>query len=123
MGANITDYIREAHRCLHLDGLLHIWEHTAYLGDVGVFCAVLGKLGFKVMTPEAHGAFTFIEAFRTRRSRTPRHCCRSESTRGDRHLTQTLRALRLEGSYGSPRAMPMRSRREAAPRRARTRAT
>lgn len=28
MGANFTDYVRVARRCLHLDGWLHIWEPT-----------------------------------------------------------------------------------------------
>jgi SAM-dependent methyltransferase len=38
MGTNFTDYIREAHRCLRLDGYLHIWEPTSYFDDVGAFC-------------------------------------------------------------------------------------
>lgn len=30
MGSNFTDYIREAHRCLHIDGHLHTWEAVSY---------------------------------------------------------------------------------------------
>lgn len=64
MGANATDYIREAHRCLRLDGRLHIWEPTSYFEDIGAFCGKLGKLGFDVMAPESEGVFTRIYALR-----------------------------------------------------------
>ena len=36
MGTNFTDYIREAHRCLRLDGSLHLWEPASYFDDVEV---------------------------------------------------------------------------------------
>lgn len=71
MGANFTDYIREAHRCLRLDGWLHIWEPTAYFEDVLAFAAKLGKLGFDVMTPEVEGAFTRIYAVRNAKKPDP----------------------------------------------------
>lgn len=64
MGANFTDYIREAHRCLHLDGWLHIWEPKSYFDDVLKFASKLGRLGFDVMTPETEGAFVRIYAVR-----------------------------------------------------------
>jgi len=67
MGANFTDYIREAHRCLRLDGWLHIWEPKSYFEDVLKFCSQLGRLGFDVMTPETEGAFIRIYAVRNAR--------------------------------------------------------
>ena len=56
MGSNFTDYVREARRCLHLDGWLHIWEPASYFDDVVKFCSKLGRLGFDVMAPESEGA-------------------------------------------------------------------
>lgn len=64
MGSNFTDYIREARRCLRLDGWLHIWEPANYFEDVQKFCARLGKLGFDVLAPETQGAFVRIYAAR-----------------------------------------------------------
>jgi hypothetical protein len=64
MGANFTDYVREARRCLHLDGWLHIWEPASYFEDVTKFCAQLGRLGFDVMAPQTEGAFVRIYAVR-----------------------------------------------------------
>jgi hypothetical protein len=64
MGKNFTSYIREAHRCLRLDGALHIWEPTSYFDDVSKFTAGLGRLGFDVMAPDTAGAFTRIYAIR-----------------------------------------------------------
>ncbi len=71
MGANATDYIREAHRCLRLDGWLHIWEPASYFDDVLAFCAQLGKLGFDVMAPETEGVFTRIYAVRNAKKPAP----------------------------------------------------
>ena len=39
MGSNFTDYIREARRCLRLDGELHIWEPAKYFDDLTKFCS------------------------------------------------------------------------------------
>lgn len=64
MGANYTDYIREAHRCLRLDGQLHIWEPKSHFDDVRAFAAQLRRLGFDVLTPETEGAFVRIYAMR-----------------------------------------------------------
>jgi hypothetical protein len=64
MGVNFTDYVREAHRCLRLDGQLHIWEPASYFDDVLKFCSKLARLGFDVMTPETEGAFIRIYAVR-----------------------------------------------------------
>ncbi len=64
MGANFTDYVREAHRCLRLDGWLHIWEPASYFDDVTKFCSQLGRLGFDVVEPQTEGAFVRIYAAR-----------------------------------------------------------
>jgi SAM-dependent methyltransferase len=71
MGTNFTDYIREAHRCLRLDGYLHLWEPTSYFDDVGKFTSALAKLGFDVMAPESAGAFTRIYAVRNAKKPDP----------------------------------------------------
>ncbi|HVY49527.1 MAG TPA: hypothetical protein VHB21_26725, partial [Minicystis sp.] len=62
MGANFTDYVREAHRCLRLDGHLHIWEPASYFDDVDGFCDGLSRVGFEVMEPRKQGAFMRIRA-------------------------------------------------------------
>ncbi len=64
MGSNFTHYLREAHRCLRLDGQLHIWEPASYFEDVDKFCSGLARLGFDVMTPKQEGAFMRIQAMR-----------------------------------------------------------
>lgn len=64
MGSNFTNYIREAHRCLRLDGWLHIWEPKNYFEDVLKFASKLARLGFDVMAPETEGAFVRIYAAR-----------------------------------------------------------
>lgn len=71
MGANATDYIREAHRCLRLDGWLHIWEPASYFDDVSALCAKVGRLGFDVMAPETEGVFTRIYAVRNAKKPDP----------------------------------------------------
>jgi SAM-dependent methyltransferase len=72
MGANFTDYLREAHRCLRLDGWLHVWEPTNYFPDgVAKFCSKLGKLGFDVLAPETEGAFVRIYAARNAKKADP----------------------------------------------------
>jgi hypothetical protein len=65
MGANFTDYVREAHRCLVLDGALHIWEAASYFDDVRKFAAGIAKLGFEVAAPVTEGAFVRIYAHKT----------------------------------------------------------
>lgn len=71
MGSNFTDYVREAHRCLRLDGWLHLWEPTAYFDDVTKFCSKLRRLGFDVMAPESEGPFTRIYAIRNSKKAEP----------------------------------------------------
>jgi len=60
MGANFTDYVREAHNCLRLDGTIHIWEAASYFDDMPTFCAALGRLGFEVTSPNTEGAFVRV---------------------------------------------------------------
>lgn len=62
MGSNFTDYIREAHRCLRLDGVLHVWEPASYFDDIKQFCADLQRLGFDVFSPSQQGLFMWIRA-------------------------------------------------------------
>lgn len=64
MGANFTEYLREAHRCLRVDGELHIWEPASYFEDVEQFCADLGHLGFDVLSPRKEGLFMRIRALK-----------------------------------------------------------
>ena len=67
MGHNFTDYLREAHRVLKIDGQLHIWEDTSRFRDVTHFCTSLEQLGFKTFPPEEKGKFTHITATKTAR--------------------------------------------------------
>ncbi len=46
IGANFTDYLREAHRLLRLDGQLHIYEATTRFNDREQFARDLAALGF-----------------------------------------------------------------------------
>jgi hypothetical protein len=71
MGTNFADYLREAHRCLRLDGWLHIWEPASYFDDVGKFCSRLSRLGFDVMAPQTEGAFVGIYAVRNAKKPDP----------------------------------------------------
>lgn len=64
MGHNFSDYLREAHRCLRLDGALHIWEPVSYFDDAAAFCADLQRLGFDVMSPTKQGLFLRIRALK-----------------------------------------------------------
>ena len=62
MGANFTDYLREAHRCLGTDKRLHIWEPASYFEDPDAFCDDLRRLGFDVFRPQKQCLFLFIRA-------------------------------------------------------------
>ncbi len=72
MGSNFTDYIREAHRCLRIDGWLHIWEAASYFDDVKAFCSALGRLGFEVTSPSTEGAFVRIYALKSNKKPDPK---------------------------------------------------
>jgi len=67
MGANFTDYLREAHRALKLDGILHVWEATSRFDDAGRFARDLRRLGFAGVSHEEVGRFTHIRASKERR--------------------------------------------------------
>ncbi len=60
MGANFTDYLREAHRCLKFSGELHIWEAASRFDDPVAFCRQLERLGFEPSVPVTEGAFIRI---------------------------------------------------------------
>lgn len=65
MGANFTDYLREAHRTLKRDGVLFVWEARSRFDDPAALCHDLERLGFKVYVPEERGQFVFIEGRKT----------------------------------------------------------
>ena len=67
MGSNFTDYIREAHRTLKLDGQLHIYEATSRFSDRDSFARDLESLGFAVVEVEDAWRFTHIQALKTAR--------------------------------------------------------
>lgn len=48
MGANITDYLNEAYRCLKAGGKLYIAESTARFSNIKQFVENLRKIGFEV---------------------------------------------------------------------------
>jgi hypothetical protein len=67
MGANFTDYIREAHRTLKLDGQLHMIEATERFADRSQFAKALEGLGFAVVSVEDKWKFTHIRALKSER--------------------------------------------------------
>jgi Hypothetical methyltransferase/Probable Zinc-ribbon domain/Helicase conserved C-terminal domain len=71
MGSNVTDYLKEAHRALKLDGQLHIIEATSRFSDRAQFAATLGDLGFEVMPVTDMWKFTHIRAIKTDRPPKP----------------------------------------------------
>ncbi len=66
MGTNSIDYIREAHRCLKLDGHLWIAEPTSRIPH-DAFKLLLHRLGFNVMSMEQKWKFTFVHALKSER--------------------------------------------------------
>jgi hypothetical protein len=67
MGSNFTDYLREAHRTLKMDGQLHIFEATSRFGNRDAFVSGLKKLGFDQFAVEDRWKFTYIRALKARR--------------------------------------------------------
>ena len=65
MGANFTNYLREAHRTPKLDGQLHILEATARFTDRDGFARGLARLGFAIVSVEEKWKFTHITAIKT----------------------------------------------------------
>ncbi|WP_161602188.1 zinc-ribbon domain-containing protein [Tautonia marina] len=68
MGADVTAYLREAHRTLKLDGELHIVEPTSRFTDRDRFARDLARLGFDVVRVEDWWKFTHIRALKTDRT-------------------------------------------------------
>jgi len=64
---NFTDYVREAHRTLKLDGLLHIIESTSRFSNRDQFTRNLEELGFAVIRVEDKWKFTHIHALKIER--------------------------------------------------------
>jgi predicted SAM-dependent methyltransferase len=69
MGSNVTDYVREAHRTLKLDGWLHIYEPTARFSDREAFARSLRALGFGNIEVNDVGAFSHVSARKTEHHR------------------------------------------------------
>jgi hypothetical protein len=65
MGSNFTDYLREAHRTLKLDGQLHIIESTSRFSDRGQLGTEIETLGFTVITIQDMWKFTHIRAIKS----------------------------------------------------------
>jgi len=67
MGSNFVDYLREAHRCLKLDGYLWIAEPTSRIKNIQLFQDLLFKLGFDISHIGEKWKFTFIRAIKIER--------------------------------------------------------
>jgi hypothetical protein len=67
MGANFTDYVREAYRTLKLDGQLHLIEATSRFSDRDQFAKALESLGLAIITVEDKWKFTHIRALKIER--------------------------------------------------------
>ncbi len=67
MGINFIDYLKEASRCLRLDGHLWVAEPTARIKDINLLTELLRLLGFDVYHTSQKGKFTFIQAIKTER--------------------------------------------------------
>jgi hypothetical protein len=68
MGANLGDYLREAHRCLRLDGHLHVFEATSRIRDLDQLSDALKILGFDGRRVETAGSFTHVWANKSDRA-------------------------------------------------------
>lgn len=67
MGTNYIEYLKEARRCLKLDGHLWIAEPTSRITDKALFKELLERLGFDVRRMHEKWKFTFIEALKSDR--------------------------------------------------------
>ena len=65
MGANASDYMREAYRTLRLDGWLHVYEPTARFSDRDGFIRSLRDFGFGNVEASDLGSFTHVSARKT----------------------------------------------------------
>jgi superfamily II DNA or RNA helicase len=67
MGENFIDYLKEAYRCLKLDGHLWIAEPTSRIQSIDQFKDFLFRLGFDVSRVDEKWKFTFIKAIKSER--------------------------------------------------------
>lgn len=67
MGRNYLDYIKEAHRCLKLDGHLWIAETTSRYQNLSSFEEELSKIGFDLLRKQEKGNFTFLRLIKSDR--------------------------------------------------------
>lgn len=67
MGENFVDYLKEAYRCLKLDGHLWIAEPTSRIQNIEHFKDLLFRLGFDVSRVDEKWKFTFIKAIKSER--------------------------------------------------------
>lgn len=67
MGSNYIDYLKEASRCLKLDGHLWIAEPTSRIKDLALFEDLLFRLGFDLVRTEKKWKFTFIKGIKSER--------------------------------------------------------
>lgn len=67
MGINYLDYIKEAHRCLKLDGDLWIAESTSRFKNLDSFQDKLIQMGFDIVKIYEKGDFTFLRAIKSDR--------------------------------------------------------
>ena len=67
MGSNFTNYLREAHRTLKLDGQLHIIKATSRFSNLTQFQTDIEALGFDVVSVRKMWKFTHIRTLKTER--------------------------------------------------------
>jgi hypothetical protein len=67
MGSDFLDYLKEAYRCLKLDGYLWIAEPTSRIKDIALFKDALFRLGFDVIRIDEKWKFTFVKAIKSER--------------------------------------------------------
>ena len=64
MGSNFTDYLIVAHRCLKLDGHLHVVEAASRFNDFDQFVKGIKQLGFAVVSADDLWKFKRIHAIK-----------------------------------------------------------
>jgi len=68
MGTNFLDYLKEAHRCLKLDGHLWIAETTSRYQNLSLLEEELSKIGFDLVRKQEKGNFTFLRLIKSDRN-------------------------------------------------------
>lgn len=64
MGSNYIDYLKEAHRCLKLDGHLWIAESTSRFSQLALEPEI-SAIGFDIIRTYEKGKFTFLKAIKS----------------------------------------------------------